>query len=86
MSLKNVEGDGTTLFMDKKDEAVTTSACRCLAYTYGSICISRGPTYFFLLQCLEIWSFLTLQYKHARADCDEVHSKHQKRWFAILRI
>ena len=49
------------LFMEKKDEAVILQlADVLLSCTYGSICISRGSTYSFLLQYLEIWSFSTL--------------------------
>ena len=71
--------------MEKKDEVVTTSMS-CLVILMAPYTLAEGPLIIFLLQYLEIWSFLTLQYKHARADCAEAHSNHQKRWFAILRI
>ena len=56
----------------------------CLVILIAQYILAEGPLIFLFLQYLEIWSFLTLQ---ARADCDEAHSKHQKkRWFTILRI
>ena len=74
LELITIEGGWNALFMEKKDEVINTSACRCL-YSHGSIHISRGPNYFFVAIPRNIGLF------HVASTF-----KSQKKRFTILHI
>ena len=73
LELKTIDGGWNNTITEKKDEAVTTSACRCLMAQYV---LAEDPLFFAIPRNMELFM---LQVQIRTLDCDKAHSKHQKR-------